>query len=175
MSKLLNSVLDRVSENNNEYRIELKNLYKSIEEKTTGIVGDIVTLSNYTLDFSNTITNAKEELVNPISRVIESYAIKDLRSVETVNEQFIDKINDKLDNADITTNEEKDKFIGSLNTLLNDKYLEIVRIKRVDFVAADGTNSSVEETVNVYISSLTSKANFDISRLTELFNTYKRF
>ena len=28
MSKLLNSVLDRVSENNNEYRKELQNLYK---------------------------------------------------------------------------------------------------------------------------------------------------
>ena len=37
--------------------------------------------------------------------------IKDLRSVETVNEQFIDKINDKLESADISSSEEKEKFI----------------------------------------------------------------
>ena len=35
MSKLLSSVLDRISENNNEYRTILRNLNSSIDEKTT--------------------------------------------------------------------------------------------------------------------------------------------
>lgn len=174
MSKLLNNVLDRVSENNNEYREELQALYKSIEEKTNSIMGDVVTLSNYTIDFSNVILSAKEELINPISRIVESYTIKDLRSVETVNEQFVDKINDKLDSANISTKEEKDKFIDSLNTLLNDKYLEIVRIKRVDFVAVDGTNAAVEDVVNAFINNLISKVNMDMSRLNDIFNKYKK-
>mgnify|MGYP006998490749 FL=1 len=88
MSKLLSSVLDRVSEDNNEYRKDLRILNNLIDEKTTALVGDVVTLSNYTADFSNTISVAKEKLVNPISRVVESYVIKDLRSVEAVNEQL---------------------------------------------------------------------------------------
>jgi len=114
-------VLDKISENNNEYRRELRTLNAKIDEKTTALVGDIVTISSYTADFSNTISSAKENLVNPISRIIESYVIRDLRSVETVNEQFVEKINDKLDNANITTKEEKEAFTQNLHSLLNDK------------------------------------------------------
>ena len=73
MSKLLSNVLDKVSEDNNTYRNELRDLNKFIDEKSTALVGDIVTLSNYTIDFSNAISSAKENLVNPVSRIIESY------------------------------------------------------------------------------------------------------
>ena len=46
MSKILSSVLDKISENNNDYRKELKKLNTSIEEKSTTFVGNIVTASN---------------------------------------------------------------------------------------------------------------------------------
>lgn len=91
MSKLLNSVLDRISENNNEYRGILRNLNNAIEEYTTSLVGNIVATSSYSADFSDTLISSKEKLVNPITKQIESYSIKDLRSVETVNEQFVEK------------------------------------------------------------------------------------
>lgn len=173
MSKLLSSVLDKVSEDNNTYRNELRNLNKIIDEKATALVGDIVTLSNYTIDFSSAISNAKEQLVNPISRIIESYVIKDLRSVETVNEQFIDKINYKLESANITTKEEKENFINSLDALLNDKYLEIVKIKRVEFLDSNNQNEEVENCVNEFIKYLTSNAKFDDDRLNQLIKDYK--
>lgn len=173
MSKILNSVLDRVSENNNEYVGILRELNVSIDEKTTTLIGDVVTLSSYTADFSNTLTESKEKLVNPISRIIESYVIKDLRSVETVNEQFVEKINDKLDNANITSEEEKETFSNNLNMLLNDKYLEIVKIKRVDFFNAEGKNENIEQTISEFINYLNSLATFDFAELSELFNNYK--
>lgn len=173
MSKLLSSVLDKVSEDNNTYRNELRNLNKIIDEKATALVGDIVTLSNYTIDFSSSISNAKEQLVNPISRIIESYVIKDLRSVETVNEQFIDKINYKLESANITTKEEKENFINSLDALLNDKYLEIVKIKRVEFLDSNNQNEEIENCVNEFIKYLTSNAKFDDDRLNQLIKDYK--
>ena len=173
MSKLLSSVLDKVSEDNNTYRNELRNLNKIIDEKSTALVGDIVTLSNYTIDFSSAISNAKEQLVNPISRIIESYVIKDLRSVETVNEQFIDKINYKLESANITTKEEKENFINSLDALLNDKYLEIVKIKRVEFLDSNNQNEEIENCVNEFIKYLTSNAKFDDDRLNQLIKDYK--
>lgn len=173
MSKLLSSVLDKVSEDNNTYRNELRNLNKIIDEKATALVGDIVTLSNYTIDFSSAIANAKEQLVNPISRIIESYVIKDLRSVETVNEQFIDKINYKLESANITTKEEKENFINSLDALLNDKYLEIVKIKRVEFLDSNNQNEEIENCVNEFIKYLTSNAKFDDDRLNQLIKDYK--
>lgn len=173
MSKLLSSVLDKVSEDNNTYRNELRNLNKIIDEKATALVGDIVTLSNYTIDFSSAISNAKEQLVNPISRIIESYVIKDLRSVETVNEQFIDKINYKLESANITTKEEKENFINSLDALLNDKYLEIVKIKRVEFLDSNNQNEEIENCVNEFIKYLTSNAKFDDDRLDQLIKDYK--
>lgn len=173
MSKLLSSVLDKVSEDNNTYRNELRNLNKIIDEKATALVGDIVTLSNYTIDFSSAISNAKEQLVNHISRIIESYVIKDLRSVETVNEQFIDKINYKLESANITTKEEKENFINSLDALLNDKYLEIVKIKRVEFLDSNNQNEEIENCVNEFIKYLTSNAKFDDDRLNQLIKDYK--
>lgn len=173
MSKLLNSVLDRVSENNNEYRSILRALNSTIDEVTTSLVGDVVTLSSYTADFSNTLSESKEKLVNPISRIIESYVIKDLRSVETVNEQFVEKINDKLENADIKSKEEKDSFANSLNTLLNDKYLEIVKIKRIDFFNPAGVNENIEEAVDGFVSYLNGVATFDQESLNKLIDDYK--
>ncbi len=173
MSKLLNSVLDRVSENNNEYRSILRALNSTIDEVTTSLVGDVVTLSSYTADFSNTLSESKEKLVNPISRIIESYVIKDLRSVETVNEQFVEKINDKLENADIKSKEEKDSFANSLNNLLNDKYLEIVKIKRIDFFNPAGVNENIEETIDGFVSYLNGVATFNQESLNTLINDYK--
>ena len=173
MSKLLNSVLDRVSENNNEYRSILRALNSTIDEVTTSLVGDVVTLSSYTADFSNTLSESKEKLVNPISRIIESYVIKDLRSVETVNEQFVEKINDKLENADIKSKEEKDSFANSLNNLLNDKYLEIVKIKRIDFFNPTGVNENIEEAIDGFVSYLNGVATFNQESLNTLINDYK--
>lgn len=173
MSKLLNSVLDRVSENNNEYRSILRVLNSTIDEVTTSLVGDVVTLSSYTADFSNTLSESKEKLVNPISRIIESYVIKDLRSVETVNEQFVEKINDKLENADIKSKEEKDSFANSLNNLLNDKYLEIVKIKRIDFFNPAGVNENIEEAIDGFVSYLNGVATFNQESLNTLINDYK--
>ena len=173
MSKLLNSVLDRVSENNNEYRSILRALNSTIDEVTTSLVGDVVTLSSYTADFSNTLSESKEKLVNPISRIIESYVIKDLRSVETVNEQFVEKINDKLENADIKSKEEKDSFANSLNNLLNDKYLEIVKIKRIDFFNPTGVNENIEEAIDNFVSYLNGVATFDQASLNKLIDDYK--
>ncbi len=173
MSKLLSNVLDKVSEDNNTYRNELRDLNKFIDEKSTALVGDIVTLSNYTIDFSNAISSAKENLVNPVSRIIESYVIKDLRSVETVNEQFIDKINYKLESANIITKEEKENFINSLDTLLNDKYLEIVKIKRIDFLDSKNQNEEIENCVNEFIKALTVSANFSDGKLNQLVKEYK--
>lgn len=174
VSKLLNSVLDRVSENNNEYRGILRSLNSLIDEKTTTLVGDVVTASGYTADFSNTLTSSKENLVNPISRIISSYVIKDLRSVETVNEQFVEKINDKLENTNITSKEEKDAFAENLNSLLNDKYLEIVKIKRVDFLNENGVNNEVEEVINNFVNTLKTTANFDEETLNNLVMNYKK-
>ena len=152
MTKFINeTILDKVSENNNDYRINLEMLDKLINEKVSSLVGDIVTLSNYTLDFSNAVIIAKEKLSEPISKVVESYVIKDLRSVETVNEQFIDKINDKIESSNISNEEEKSNFIENLNTLLNEKYLQIVKIKRIPFTNADGINDSVEACFNDFI------------------------
>lgn len=173
MSKLLNSVLDRVSENNNEYRSILRALNSTIDEVTTSLVGDVVTLSSYTADFSNTLSESKEKLVNPISRIVESYVIKDLRSVETVNEQFVEKINDKLENADIKSKEEKDSFANSLNNLLNDKYLEIVKIKRIDFFNPAGVNENIEEAIDGFVSYLNGVATFNQESLNTLINDYK--
>ena len=173
MSKLLNSVLDKVSENNNEYRSILRALNSTIDEVTTSLVGDVVTLSSYTADFSNTLSESKEKLVNPISRIIESYVIKDLRSVETVNEQFVEKINDKLENADIKSKEEKDSFANSLNNLLNDKYLEIVKIKRIDFFNPAGVNENIEEAIDGFVNYLNGAATFNQESLNTLINDYK--
>ena len=173
MSKLLNSVLDKISEDNNEYRRELNSLNNKIDEKTTTLVGDVVTLSGYSVDFSNTVSEAKQLLVSPISRIIEQYVIKDLRSVETVNEQFIEKINDKLETENVNTIEEKQRFNKNLNSLLNDKYLEIVKIKRASFINEEGVNEDVEKVVSDFVLNITSKAGFDVSRLNDVINGYK--
>lgn len=172
MSKLLNSTLEKVSENNNEYRKSLRKLNSQIDERTTALVGDIVTLSNYTTDFSNAITVSKEKLVNPILRAIESYVIRDLRSVENVNEQFIEKINDKIENTAISTKEEQEKFISNLDVLLNEKYLEIVSIKRVKFIE-NNENKDVENSILDFINYIKTAGNYDESRLADLVNTYK--
>ncbi len=172
MSKILSSVLDKISENNNDYRKELKKLNTSIEEKSTTFVGNIVTASNYVIDFTNAVEVAKNTLVSPIIKSIESYVIRDLRSVETVNEQFVEKINDKIENSDIKSLEEKRDFIDSLNTLLNEKYLEIVKIKRVPYIKEDETNSDIESSITEFINTVVG-SNIDNSKKEELINSYK--
>ena len=172
MSKILNSVLEKVSENNNEYRTFLRDLNVKIDEKTTAFVGDVVTVSGYTVDFSNAITLAKEKIVNPVSRTVESYVIKDLRSVETVNEQFVEKINDKIENTSINSKEEKEAFNNNLNQLLNEKYLEIVKIKRVDFLNKDEKNDDIESCVKDFYDSI--NVNNTISNLEDTFNDFKK-
>ncbi len=154
VSKMLGDVLTKVSEDNNAYRVKLRNLNKTIDEKTTALVGDIVTLSNYTIDFSSTLVSSKEKIVEPISKVIESYVIKDLRSVETVNEQFVDKINYKISQSNINSVEEKNNFIENLRALLNDKYLQIVNIKRVSFLNENNLNDDIENSINDFLSNL---------------------
>ena len=172
MSKLLTNTLERVSENNNEYRKYLRKLSNQIDERTTALVGDVVTLSNYTTDFSSTITASKEKIVSPINALIESYIIKDLRGVETVNEQFIDKINDKIENTTVESKEDKEKFISSLDTLLNNKYLEIVSIKRTPFLV-DNKNDDVEEHIFDFVSYLRSVGSYDENGLISLINSFK--
>lgn len=174
MSKLLNSVLDRISENNNEYRGILRNLNNAIEEYTTSLVGNIVATSSYSADFSDTLISSKEKLVNPITKQIESYSIKDLRSVETVNEQFVEKINDKLENANITSKEEKEAFTNNLNVLLNEKYLQIVKIKRVDFINENGVNEEIERVINDFASYIKTLSSSDEEALNNLLNDYKK-
>lgn len=172
MSKLSSSVLEKVSENNNEYRTVLRDLNINIDERTSELVSELVTKTGYTLDFSKSLSDAKEDIVKPVSRIIESYVIRDLRSVETVNEQFIEKINDKLDNTDMNSSEEKENFINNLNSLLNDKYLEIVKIKRIDFLNQDGKNAEIEEKINSYVQSIRSLVMVDDSML-DLISSYK--
>lgn len=153
MAKLL-GVLDKVSESNNDYRTKLEDLKSSIDEKSTNFIGELVTASNYTIDFSSSIALAKEKLVNPISTIIESYVIKDLRSVESVNEQFVEKINDKIEETQINNDEEKKAFIDSLDNLLNEKYLEIVKIKRTNFFNETNTNDDIDKEINSFTEEL---------------------
>lgn len=173
MSKLLDNVLSKVSENNNEYRLELRSLNNLIDEKATALIGDVVTLSNYTVDFSNALSTAKEKLIAPILRVIESYVIKDLRSVESVNEQFVEKINDRIENSNITTKDDRDKFISNLNVLLNNKYLQIVEIKRINFLNENGTNAEVDKIIDDFINILESDKNYETGNLHSIFETFK--
>lgn len=173
MNNKLNNVLEHVSERNNEYRIELRTLKNEIDEKATSIIGDVVTLSNYTLDFSSAISSVKENLVEPISKEIESYALKDLRNVESVNEQFIEKINDKIEATPINSADEKEKFIENLNGLLNDKYLQIVKIKRTDFLDENGKNAEIERIIEDFINELKARGSYDENGLLSIFNTFK--
>lgn len=173
MNKLNSSVLDRISENNNEYRAKLRSLNNQIEEKVTSLVGELVTLSNYVIDFSKTINASKEELSNPLTRLVENYVIKDLRGVETVNEQFVDKINDRLAESDITNDEDKENFINSLDNLLNNKYLEIVKIKRVNFTLGDGKNREVEEKFENFENYIRNYQNVNIEALASTIDKYK--
>ena len=172
MTKLLKSVLEKISENNNEYRNNLRGLNSDIDSKTSSLVGELVTSSNYTLDFSKALEEAKDELVTPISRVIESYVIRDLRSVESVNEQFVEKINYKLETANIQTEEDRTTFSNSLNNLLNNKYLEIVKIKRTPFLNEENKNDDIEDIISNYVLSLKQKAAFN-ENLDSLIDTYK--
>lgn len=172
MSKLLNSTLEKVSENNNDYRKDLRALNNQIDERTTALIGEVVTLSNYTLDFTNAINISKENLVNPILRVIESYAIKDLRSVEEINEKFIEKINDKIENTEINSDSAKEQFISTIDSLLNSKYLEIININRVTFIDENG-NSDIERILNDFISYLLANGKYDELSLNSLMNTYR--
>lgn len=173
MSKILGSVLDNISENNNEYRKELRSLNSKIDEATSTLVGNIVTISNYVVDFSNTVTVSKEKLVSPISRIIESYVIKDLRNVEQVNEQFVDKINDKIANANIESKEDEKEFIGNLNTLLNEKYLQIVNIKRKNFFDENNSNVDVQNCVLDFGNYLSTNYNFSGDKVNDMLSSYE--
>lgn len=173
MNKLSTSILEKVSENNNEYRTILRDLNINIDERTSELVSELVTKTGYTLDFSKSLSDAKEYIVKPVSRIIESYVIRDLRNVETVNEQFVEKINDKLDNTDMNSSEDKENFINNLNSLLNDKYLEIVKIKRTDFLNQDGENAEIEEKINSYTENIRSLVNVDESML-DIILSYKK-
>lgn len=173
MNKLSSSVLDRISENNNEYRTKLRSLSNQIEEKVTSLVGELVTLSNYVIDFSKTINVSKEQLSNPLVSLVENYVIKDLRGVETVNEQFIDKINDRLSESDITNEDDKVNFINSLDNLLNNKYLEIVKIKRVNFTLGDGKNKEVEEKFENFENYIREYQNVNMEVLINTIDKYK--
>ena len=173
MSKLMRSVLDKVSEDNNAYRDELRNINKQVDERITTLVGEIVTSSNYTVDFSSAVSLAKEILLQPIARTIEVHAIRDLRSVENVNEQFIDKINNKLKKAKIKTQEDKNIFIENLNILLNQNYLEIVKIKRVNFLNDEGKHKDIEACFDNFTEGLKGITNFDVSKISGLLENFK--
>lgn len=173
MSKLMGSVLEKVSENNNEYRSKLRELNSSIDNFTTSFVGDLVSASNYVIDFSSAVSEAKDNLINQISRIIESFAIKDLRSVETVNEQFVEKINDKIETSHITSREEKQNFIDNLDDLLNKKYLEIVKIKRTPFVNDLNVNEEIEDVIKSYVDGLVMDKQVDETAISMIVNEYK--
>ena len=174
MSKLMRSVLDKVSEENNAYRDELRQINKQVDERITTLVGEIVTASNYTVDFSSTVSIAKELLLEPIARTIEVHAIKDLRNVENVNEQFVDKINNKLKKAKIKTQEDKNIFIENLNILLNQNYLEIVKIKRVSFLDEEGKHKDVEDCFVNFVEGVRGNSNFDMSKISNVLDNFKR-
>ena len=174
MAKLLSTILDKISEENNSYRDILRDLNKDIEEKTSDYVSEVVTTTNYVLDFSEAVQNANSTIVSSVSRTVESYAIKDLRSVESVNEQFIDKINDKIETTNINNDEDKNKFLNNLNSLLNEKYLEIVKIKRVPFTNESGVNDKIEEAVNEYTKYLLGTNSISEEILMPLTNKYKQ-
>ena len=170
----MKDVLNIISENNNEYRKELTALNKQIDEKTTNLVGDCVTLSGYVVDFSNSIMVAKEKLVVPIGRIIESFAIKDLRNVESVNEQFIEKINYKFENADLNSKESKEEFNSNLSNLLNEKYLQIVNIKRTPFFNKNNENDEINSLIDDFEKYLKQSASFNDAKLNNLLTTYKK-
>ena len=79
----------------------------------------------------------------------------------------------KLENADIKSKEEKDSFANSLNNLLNDKYLEIVKIKRIDFFNPAGVNENIEEAIDGFVNYLNGAATFNQESLNTLINDYK--
>ena len=112
MNKLNSSVLDRISENNNEYRAKLRSLNNQIEEKVTSLVGELVTLSNYVIDFSKTINASKEER---------------LTRKENKLEQRRDEVEEKLavTNKNIESNIEKENKLSQRKIELNAKELEL--------------------------------------------------
>lgn len=173
MNKISNTILNNISENNNEYRNILSELKLKIEEKTSSIIGDIVTASNYVVDFSKTVSSSKEKLTNLISKTVESYAIKDLRNVEDVNEQFFEKINDKIENANLKNEVEIKDFISNLDLLLNDKYLEIIKIKRINFFDEQMQNQEIEEIIKEYEKYIANTYNYSSDKITKILNDYK--
>ncbi len=173
MNKLKDDILERVSDRNNAYRDELDKFKESLEQLSTKLAGDTVTLSNYSVDFSSIMDTIKEKLIDNISQIIDSYAIKDLRNVESVNVQFVDKINDRIDGAVINDENDKNTFISNLNNLLNEKYLEIVRIKRTEFFDYEDGNLNVEECINDFITYLNSIYDFSQEKMETLISSYK--
>ena len=56
---------------------------------------------------------------------------------------------------------------------MNDKYLEIVKIKRIDFFNPAGVNENIEEAINGFVSYLNGVATFDPQSLNKLIDDYK--
>lgn len=161
MNKISEVTINKISESNNNYRNILNDLFNKIDQKTTNFVSNLVTESNYVVDFSKAVNESKE-MVNKINNYIEDYVIKDLRNVEDVNEQFINKINEKIDNVDSNN----DDFKNSLNNLLNDKYLEIVKIKRKSFLN-ENNNEDIERIIDEFVDNIINEYNFNANNSKE--------
>ncbi len=173
MNEVLLGLQEKISENNNQYRDVLDRTNTSLENRTTVLVGGLVTLSNYEADFTQTTNKSNEQLLNPIIKIIEAYCVKDLRNIDNVNEQFLKKISDKLNKIDIDTDDKTIKFVDSLKKLLNGKYLEIVNIKRVPFFNENSDNIDIENIINSYTNILIESNMYNEEKLSELFLEYK--
>ena len=173
MNDILQGLQEKISESNNQYRDILQKTKNSVENRTTVLVGGLVTLSNYESDFNDLTIKTKEMVSDKINKVIESYFVKDLRNVDDVNEQFIKKINDKLNKVELDTEDERQKFIDSLKKLLFEKYLGIVNIKRIPFFQENDDNKDIEDIVNMYTNSLEETNLYNEEKLAALFFEYK--
>ncbi len=173
MNDILQELQEKISESNNQYRDILLRTKNSIENRTTVLVGGLVTLSNYESDFNELTIKTKEMISDKIIKVVESYCVKDLRNVDDVNEQFIKKINDKLNKVELDTTEDKLKFVDSLKKLLFDKYLEIVNIKRIPFFQENDDNTEIENIVNLFTNYLEETNLYNGEKLSALFFEYK--
>lgn len=173
MNDILQNLQEKISESNNQYRDILQRTKNSIENRTTVLVGGLVTLSNYESDFNDLTIKSKEMLSDKIFKVIEAYCVKDLRNVDNVNEQFIKKINDKLNKVELDTDDERQKFVDSLKKLLFEKYLDIVNIKRIPFFQENDDNKDIEDIVNMYTNSLEETNLYNDEKLAALFFEYK--
>lgn len=171
MNNILIKSRERISENNNSYIQILNNLSVELEEKISMVLGTLVTHTNQSADLSMLGDGSKVKLLIPLNKIIESYTIKDLRVVEDVNEQFLKKISDKVDSTNIVDSDSKQKFTESLINLLEEKYLEIIKIKRLPFFSDNNKNIELESCLEEYKNYLLSLNIFDANAVeTNLLN-----